>query len=301
MKQLKKTREDTALPTSYSWRSNFIPTILNYIKLTRPSNNFITALSVLVGAAISGEIESWAMVLFACLSAFFISAGGNVINDFFDIDIDRINKPNRPLPRAKIPQNSALIWSILLFLPGLILSLQVRTLSLLIAFIVCVFLVLYSYSLKKTFLWGNLTVSVISALAFVYGGIATEDFRLSLIPAAFALLFHLGREILKDMEDIKGDSSAGASTLPIKLGVKFSLNICTLIFLFLIGLTIVPYLLQVFSLLYLLVAVLGVDLGLIYLIWSMRLNHSPSNLHRLSNLLKIEMLVGLAAIFSGKF
>ncbi|HEX7401974.1 MAG TPA: UbiA family prenyltransferase, partial [candidate division Zixibacteria bacterium] len=160
MKQLKKTREDTALPTSYSWRSNFIPAILNYIKLTRPVNNFITALSVLVGAAIAGKIESWTMVLFACLSAFFISAGGNVINDFFDIDIDRINKPNRLLPRAKIPPNSALIWSILLFLAGLILSLQVRPLSLLIAFIAYVFLVLYSYILKKTFLWGNLTVSV---------------------------------------------------------------------------------------------------------------------------------------------
>jgi geranylgeranylglycerol-phosphate geranylgeranyltransferase len=282
-------------------KGNFIQAIANYIKLIRPLNNFITALSVLVGAAISGEIESWVMVLFACLSAFFISAGGNVINDFFDINIDRINKPNRPLPRGKITLSSALIWSIFLFLAGLFLSLQVKPLSLPLAFIACGFLVLYSYSLKKTLLWGNLTVSVVSALAFIYGGIATEDFKLSLIPAAFALLFHLGREILKDIEDIRGDSSAGASTLPIKLGVKFSLDICTLIFLFLIGLTAIPYFLHIFSFIYFLVVVLGVDLGLIYLIWSMRRNHSPSNLHRLSHLLKIEMLVGLAAIFLGKF
>ena len=282
-------------------KGKFIKAIANYIKLTRPLNNLITALSVFIGASISGDIESWTRVFFACLSAFFISAGGNVINDYFDIDIDRINKPDRPLPQGKITSRSALVWSILLFLAGLFLSLQVKPLSLLIAFVASGFLVLYSYILKKRLLWGNLTVSVISALAFVYGGIATEDFRLSLIPAAFALLFHLGREILKDIEDIRGDSSVGASTMPIKLGVEFSLDICALIFLFLIGLTIIPYFLHIFSFLYLLAVVFGVDLGLIYLIRSMRRNHSPSNLHRLSNFLKIEMIVGLAAIFLGKF
>lgn len=282
-------------------KGSYIQVIVNYIKLTRPLNDFIAALSVLVGAAIAGAVESWTMVLFACISAFFISAGGNVINDYFDIDIDRVNKPNRPLPQGKITPTSALAWSILLFLAGLTLSLQVKPLSLPIALVACVFLVLYSYILKKTVLWGNLTVSAVSALAFVYGGIATKDFRLSLIPAGFAFLFHLGREILKDIEDIKGDSSADASTLPIKRGVKFSLDVCTLIFLLLIGSTIVPYLLHVFSLLYLGAVVLGVDLGLIYIIWSMHRNHSPSHLHRLSNLLKIEMFAGLAAIFLGKF
>ncbi len=282
-------------------KGSYIQVIVNYIKLIRPLNDFIAALSVLVGAAIAGAVESWTMVLFACISAFFISAGGNVINDYFDIDIDRVDKPDRPLPQGKITSSSALIWSILLFLAGLTLSLQIKPLSLLIAFVACAFLVWYSYKLKKTLLWGNLTVSVVSALVFVYGGIATEDFRLSLIPAGFALLFHLGREILKDIEDIKGDSSAGASTLPIKRGVKFSLDVCTLIFLFLIGSTVVPYLFNIFSFLYLLTVVLGVDFGLIYIIWSMYRNHSPSHLHRLSNLLKIEMLAGLVAIFLGKF
>jgi geranylgeranylglycerol-phosphate geranylgeranyltransferase len=282
-------------------KGNFIQAIVNYIRLTRPVNNLITALSVLVGAAIAGNVESWTMVFFACLSAFFISAGGNVINDFFDVDIDRINKPSRPLPQGDITLRAALIWSFLLFLAGLVLSLLVKPLSLLIAFVACAFLILYSSILKKTLLWGNLMVSVVSALAFVYGGIATEDFTLSLIPAVFALLFHLGREVLKDIEDIRGDSSAGASTLPIKWGVKFSLDVCTFIFLFLIGLTIVPYVLHIFSLLYLFAVVVGVDLGLIFTIRSMRRNPSSSNLHRLNNLLKIEMLTGLAAIFLGKF
>ena len=274
--------------------------VFSYLKLTRPQNNFIAAISVLVGAAISGEVESWGKVFFACISAFFISAGGNSINDFFDLEIDRINKPNRPLPRGEISPFSALRFSISLFLLGILLSFWVKPLSVLVAFVACGLLIVYSSHFKRKLLWGNLTVSLVSALAFFYGGIATRDFRLSLIPAAFALLFHLGREVLKDVEDLKGDTFSGASTLPIRLGVDFSLGFCTLVFSLLMVLTVFPYIFHIFSFLYLLLVIMGVDLVIIYVIWSMWHNPSPSNLHRLSNLLKADMLLGLATIYVGK-
>jgi geranylgeranylglycerol-phosphate geranylgeranyltransferase len=278
-----------------------IKKIFGFIKLTRPENNFITALSVFVGAKVAGDIESWEKVIFACLSAFFISAGGNSINDFFDLEIDRVNKPYRPLPQGEILPSSVLPFSFVLFLLGIFLSIGVRSLGMLLAFLASGILILYSSRLKRTLLWGNLTVSFVSALAFIYGGIATKDFRLSLIPATFAFLFHLGREILKDVEDIKGDSFFNTSTLPIKLGVDFSLGICTYVFSFLIVLTVLPYLLHIFSFLYLLVVIFGVDLIIVYVIWSMWHNHSSSNLHRLSNILKMDMLLGLAAIYVGRF
>ena len=274
--------------------------IFSYLKLTRPQNNLITALSVLVGAAVSGGIESWGKVSFACLSAFLISAGGNSINDFFDLEIDRINKPYRPLPKGEISPLSALRFSISLFLLGILLSFWVKPLSVLVAFVACGLLIVYSSHFKRKLLWGNLTVSLVSALAFFYGGIATRDFRLSLIPAAFALLFHLGREVLKDVEDLKGDTSSGASTLPIKLGVDFSLGFCTLVFSLLMVLTVFPYIFHIFSFLYLVLVILGVDLLIVYVIFSMWHNHSSSNLHRLSNFLKADMLLGLAAIYVGK-
>ena len=288
------------LRTNIPLKDHLIKKIINYTRLTRFHNNLITAFSVLVGAVVSGKVLSREKVLFACLSAFFISAGGNVINDFFDIEIDRINKPNRPLPRGEISPGSALLFSILLFLTGLFLSFWVRPLACLFALGACGLLVAYSYALKRTLIWGNLTVSAVAALTFIYGGIATEDFRLSLIPAAFALLFHLGREIMKDIEDIEGDSSAGATTLPIKLGIEFSVNMCTLVFISLIVLTTLPYFFHIFPLLYLLVVALGVDMILVYVICSMQKYHSPSNLHRLSNILKIDMLIGLLAILIGR-
>jgi geranylgeranylglycerol-phosphate geranylgeranyltransferase len=274
--------------------------ILSYAKLTRPQNNLIAALSVLVGAAISAHVNSWDKVLLACLSAFLISASGNSINDFFDVKIDRINKPKRPLPRGEISLSSALVFSVSLFLLGVALSFWIKPVSIGLAVLACGLLIIYSSNLKKRFLLGNLTVSLVSSLAFVYGGTVTDDFRLSLIPAAFAFLFHLGREILKDLEDREGDLSSGASTLPIVLGAKFSLLFCSFIFITLLVLTLFPYILNIFSFAYL-VLVLGVDLVLVYVIWSMWKNGSRENLQRLSGILKADMLLGLAAIFLGRF
>jgi geranylgeranylglycerol-phosphate geranylgeranyltransferase len=273
--------------------------ILSFAKLARVQNNLIVALSVFVGAAVSGTVESWGKVLLACVSAFFVSAGGNSINDFFDLEIDRINKPDRPLPRGEVTPASALLFSTVLIFCGIIPSLWIRPASVVVAIAASGLLIMYSYSLKSRLLWGNLTVALVSASAFVYGGLATRDFRLSLIPAAFAFLFHLGREVLKDIEDAEGDRLRGASTLPIRVGVYRSVGFCSLVFVFLMILTPFPYALRVFSVVYLVTVVLGVDLVLLYVIWSMRRDPSTSNLHRLSNLLKADMLLGLAAIYLG--
>jgi geranylgeranylglycerol-phosphate geranylgeranyltransferase len=275
--------------------------ILAYLKLTRPPNNLIVALSVLVGALVAGEIDHWWGVVFACLSALFISAGGNCLNDFFDVEIDRINKPFRPLPRGEISTKSTLWFSGFLFLIGFCLSIFIGLLSVVIAITAIILLIFYGHTLKRKLFWGNFVVSSVSALAFVYGGITTKDFRLSLIPAVFAFLFHLGREIIKDLEDLKGDRSLNVSSLPIRFGVRFSLAFATAIFSFLIFLTLFPYLFDIFSLSYLVMVIPGVDLVLLYVVWSMWKNPTTSNLGRLSTILKIDMFLGLTAIYMGKF
>jgi geranylgeranylglycerol-phosphate geranylgeranyltransferase len=275
--------------------------LVAYLKLTRPQNNLIAALSVLVGALVSGEIEYWGAVAFACISAFFISGGGNCLNDFFDVEIDKINKPFRPLPKGEISRRSALWLSMSLFLVGLGVSLFIKPLSLVIATVAIILLIFYNHTLKRKLFWGNFTVSFVSALAFIYGGITTRDFKLSLIPAVFAFLFHLGREVIKDLQDLKGDRSLNVSSLPIRFGIRFSLAFTTAIFSFLIFLTLLPYLFNIFSLPYLIMVILGVDLVLFYVIWSMWKDSSTSNLGRLSTILKIDMLLGLAAIYLGRF
>ena len=274
--------------------------VIGYLRLSRPQNDAIAALSVLVGASVAGPVESWWKVLWACVSAFLISAGGNSINDVFDVDIDRVNKPYRPLVREDISVRSAVWFSLILFCLGVALSLWIKLASVLLALAVVTVLVIYSATLKKRLLWGNLAVALLSASAFVYGGIIGRNSAICLIPAGFAFLFHLGREVLKDIEDMRGDSSRGASTLPIRAGVAGSLAFGSLVFAVLVALSGLPYMFGFFSLVYLLVVLPAVDLVLVYVIWSMWRDCSPSNLHRLSNLLKADMLLGLAAIYLGR-
>ncbi|MDP3024825.1 MAG: UbiA family prenyltransferase [candidate division Zixibacteria bacterium] len=270
-----------------------------YFKLTRFQNNLITFISVLMGGFIGG-VTSWRKLLLSALSASLISAGGYVLNDYFDLEIDKINRPLRVLPRGDLSPKKALIFSIFLFLIGFILSFFLKPVSIGIALVAIIFLFLYSAKFKREFLIGNVTVSIISALAFIYGGVFSKNPEISLIPAVLAFLFHLGRELIKDMEDVKGDQALRSETFPIAYGIKNSQFLASTIFLVLIILTIFPYKLKIFSIYYL-ILVLMMDFVLFYIILSLWNNPSRENLGSLSRLLKFEMLLGLLAIFVGSF
>ena len=142
-------------------------------------------------------------------------------------------------------------------------------------------------------------VVLVSGLAFLYGGIATGRPGPALVPACFAFLFHLGREILKDAQDEVGDRAAGARTLPAVVGVPGALRWAGLVFSILIAATPIPHLVGHYSLAYLIIVVFGVDFPLLYVIFSSQRNSSPDHLGRLSLLLKVDMWVGLVAILAG--
>lgn len=227
-------------------------------------------------------------------------AGANSVNDFFDLDIDRINKPNRPLPSGLVTPGQAHQFSLILFGSGIFLSIFIHLLGFFIALGSSLLLYLYSYRLKRIVLWGNLTVAFLTGLAFVYGGLAVNRTGPAAIVGIFALFFHLGREIIKDTEDMEGDRSQGIKTLPIEYGVKTALIWVTVILAALMGLTLIPYLINIFTLIYLIVVMVGVDLFLVYVIISMWKNPAPKNLGRLAVLMKADMFIGLIAVYLGR-
>lgn len=173
------------------------------------------------------------------------------------------------------------------------------------AFAVSVFssviLFLYSARLKRTVLWGNLTVSLATALAFIYGGIAVNRLSFAIIPAVFSFFYHLGREIIKDVEDVEGDKADKILTLPIKFGVNLALKVAAAVYILLIIITIIPYALNIFGLYYLIIVACIVDGVVIYALFSMWTNSASKNLSRLSIILKLNMFAGLIAIYFGKF
>ena len=272
--------------------------IKSYFKLVRIQNNFITFISVLLGGFV-GDVSSWLKLILAACSASFISAGGYALNDYFDLEIDRINRPQWVLPEGIISPERALLFSISLFASGFILSLFLKPISVVMSVVAIIFLSLYSARFKRELLIGNITVSLICALTFIYGGVFSYNPEISYIPALFAFLFHMGRELVKDMEDLDGDKVLKSETFPISYGIRNSQLLVIAIFLVLIILTIFPYKLNIFSIYYL-ILVLIMDLILFYIMLSLWNNPSRENLSSLSQILKFEMLLGLLAIFVGK-
>ena len=270
-----------------------------YILLARPVNLVIALASIFMGGFVTGTVQPLLKLLLACASGTLIAAGANSINDYFDLEIDRINKPRRPLPSGLVSPRQAYAFALVLFGGGVVVGWFIHSVGFVIAVGASFLLYFYSLRLKGTVLWGNLTVAFVTGLAFVYGGLAVGRMLRALIVGVFAFFFHLGREIIKDVEDMEGDQSQGVETLPIRRGVRAALSWTTGILVILMGLTVVPYFLKIFSLRYLIVVVVGVDFFLIYLLISMWRRPVPANMGRLAVLMKADMFVGLLAVYLG--
>jgi geranylgeranylglycerol-phosphate geranylgeranyltransferase len=269
------------------------------LELTRPVNNLITLVAVYLGAIISVDFYFSLEMLLASLSGMLISAGGNVINDYFDLEVDRASKPHRPLPSGRVTSTGALSFYLFLSTIGLILSALVNRSAFIIAGAAVVGLFFYSASLKLELFWGNFTVAFISALAFLYGGVSVRNPGGALIPAVFAFLYHFGREVLKDLEDMEADRLRRSRSIPLVLGEKPAQRITALSFFLLTVATVVPFATKVYGWIYLVVVVFGVDLLLVYIVSSMLRDTTAANLSRLSRLLKIGMVIGIVAVFLG--
>jgi geranylgeranylglycerol-phosphate geranylgeranyltransferase len=158
------------------------------------------------------------------LAVFLITGAGNVINDFYDRDIDQINRPARPIPSRRLSTKHALIWSAILFALGFITANLAGIICLIIALINSFLLFLYARNLKVTPLAGNLCISYLTGSTFIFGGAANgiEGMQANLIPFFLSSLITMSREIAKDIEDYEGDRQGGARTLPILAGKRIS-------------------------------------------------------------------------------
>lgn len=193
-----------------------------YIQLLRPLNCAMVTIAVFIGALIAKGFDVIEVhhleVSIACIVAFLFTGAGNSLNDYFDRIIDKVNHPTRPIPSGRIKPNNAMTFSGVLFVASLILAIFIN----LIAFIVVIanFAVMLSYEVlfKAKGIAGNFTISWLTATTFLFGGAAVMAVEKTYILAMLAFMATLGREIAKDIEDIKGDK--GRYTLPMKLGTK---------------------------------------------------------------------------------
>jgi 4-hydroxybenzoate polyprenyltransferase len=262
------------------------------------------------------NVRGWNFVLI-CVSSILIAAAGYIINDYFDLNIDRVNKPDKLVVERVIKRRWAIVWHIILSTIGIAIGFYVdfTTHILLLGFsnAVCVFLLfVYSTSLKRRFLIGNIVISLLTSWVILvvawceynhliktnYNLPADKILRDTFLYAGFAFVISLVREVVKDMEDVEGDRKYGCKTMPIVWGfnatkvfvaVWLVVLVCTLIIVQLYALRLHWWMSTIYGLL-LIVA------PLIFIIRKLYEAKMPEDFHRISSLVKFVMFTGILSM-----
>lgn len=269
-------------------------------KIIRPLNILITFLSVIVAGIIAQGKNSVPQILLLCAIAESLTfSAGNIINDIFDIETDKLNRPERVLPKGELSKQTALVVYIMFVLLSGFISFYVNAAVFKIIIGTNIILFLYSFVLKRTILLSNVIVAAVVGSAFILGASAVDNIKAGYIPFLFALLINFGREIVKDMEDIKGDTAQGMKSFPSVFGLKSSKLVILLSSFLLIIFTFYPYVFNLYGLTYFLFILIIVDPFLIFIIYKLFKDDSVENLKKISVYLKLNMVFGLAAIYFG--
>mgnify|MGYP001193212151 CR=1 FL=1 len=268
--------------------------------LSRPLNCLITFFTIVIATYICSASINLTLSLLAGFIGALVNAGGNIINDYFDIEIDKINRPNRPLASGLIKKQFALRAYIYLTFFALSLSyFNLPTTALYIVIVTILMMFIYSFKFKRLPLVGNFVVSFFTGLAFLFGSVVVGNIYCGIIPACFAFIISFMRELVKDIEDIEGDKSIGASTFPVKYGVNKSVKLISILGVILILATTVPVLLKIYNWYYFIFVSFFVNSLLIIVIDKLNSKTSLKILRDVSNLLKVGMVFGVISILIG--
>jgi 4-hydroxybenzoate polyprenyltransferase len=166
----------------------------------------------------------WRLLLL-CASSALIAAGGYVINDYYDVKIDLVNNPNRVVVGRSVPRRHAILLHGLLSVAGIGLAVFVSWWIVAINIFSVSLLWFYSNMLKRLPFVGNFAVALLTGLSIGVLNILYDVFNpLVIVYAVFAFFMTLVREIIKDMEDLKGDNTYGCKTIPIVWGIRKTKN-----------------------------------------------------------------------------
>ncbi len=247
------------------------------------------------------------------LSSVLIAAAGYIINDYFDLNIDRINKPNRLIVQKIISRRWTILWHFFLSMFGVAigfyLDLTTRVTLLGLPNLICACLLfIYSISLKKRLLSGNILISLLTAWTVLVVTWCEARFflnpadvnihkiiRITFLYTGFAFVISLIREAIKDIEDIEGDRKFGCKTMPIVWGINAS-KIYVAVWMVTITLTLLlllVYMLQIhwwFAAAYCLVLII---LPLLKIFQNLFKAKTPEDFHKLSNMVKFVMFTGI--------
>jgi len=274
--------------------------LLGYIKIIRPLNVFLGGLTILISSLIIKYDGPSIYVILPVFVVMLFTIGANTLNDYFDYEIDNINRPDRAISSGLVLRKHALILSISSLIIGVLIALRLNKDSQLLSIGVSLPLIIaYNVKLKNYPLIGNIIVSLILAMSFIYAGLVFEKTEPLIIPALLAFGLTLIREVVKDLADIKGDKSAGLMTFPIIYGEKKTVILCTILSVLLGVGSFMPLLTGYYNTFYGISLILMVEIPLAVVVISLLNKPSISTAKRGSKLLKFCTLGGLLSIYIG--
>jgi len=274
-------------------------------ELMRLEHGIMLFLGILVGSVIALEgktLPSWDKFILTFFTALFLEASTFALNDYFDLDVDIVNKRNdRPLVRGDIKPKTALILFGVFFPLGIICSYFVNFACFIIALITALFAILYDSHMKKIKFIGNFYIAYVMAIPFVFGGVAVIKENTFVIDpsiyiiALIAFLAGSGREIMKDVQDYEGDKQKGTRSFPKYIGERKSNIIAGLFYILAVCLSFVPFIMQTYTLYYKNYTYLGLvlicDILLLITAFDLIFKKEPH--------LKLYRKISLVAIFIG--
>ncbi len=270
----------------------------DYYRLSRPVNALAGCIAVILSGYVAGT-QSWLPVIMAAVTVLLITVSTNAWNDYLDIEIDRINKPDRPLPSGRISPQGALIFSAAGSIISLVAAASINQSAFIIALGSNILLYLYSWKLKCTVLLGNIAVAAIIGLCFIFGGVAAGNVGPTQPLAVIVFFAMMGREILKTMADYKGDLKLGCRTIAVVWGKKTA-RVFVITFLAISAvLMIAAYFIGQYSPVYLYIIVFGMCPLLAYVAINAKSTATGEALEQKSTIMKYGFFVWFLAVALG--
>lgn len=268
----------------------------DWVRIIRPLNGVMGIVGTVISAFIAlgySILSEYIAVLIAALCVFLVTSGGNIINDIYDRETDRVNHPDRPVASGRISVPAARTYSIVLFiLPVIAAAFFLNYSALLIVILAEVLLITYESKAKRAGLSGNIIVGSLVGLIFIFGGIAVGSAYKMYILFIMAALTNIGREITKDIQDMEGD--VDRKTFPKVHGKNASFYLVAILVLIAVAASVLPYIMHIFSFYYLIPVVVA-DAIFLYSVSLIRKDPSESQKYS-----KYAMITGLISFIVGE-
>lgn len=267
-------------------------------ELIRPELPIAAGICVMIGEFVAlRAIPSLLELGLGLLYGFLLSAPAMILNDVFDLAVDQINAPERPIPSGRVSKKEAIYLTTIISLLGLSVSFYISFLAVILYLFYWTIGFLYNWKVKENGIIGNLFVSFSVGSTIYFGSVVINNplNTLVIIFSFMVFFFSIAEEIAADAMDIAGDKKRDTDSIAIRLGKTKALYVSFSLFLVEIGISFLPVIFNIFGLYYFIIISLT-NLMIIYFAFRLLNSQTPAQGRQYIRRLYWSAIIGLIAV-----